>query len=185
VIGYSYERSYAIGVVESEFMTRRKGGSEMTIRRVCAAAMVFGVLVLTGCGSDGGDGSSVGSDPGAIGVEETARAGNEAVFSGDYSVLRSLLTDECQEEHGVGEIAAQVSVGVAVFVGFMGMEVEDLERLEVGDVIVDEIVEGETATVRNSLLLDGELFTAMEEPGEGVEYVYQGGRWRSTDCDFE
>ena len=149
------------------------------MKRIMTAAFAI-ALLGTACGGGGGE---IGTDPGAAGVEETARAGIEAVFSSDWSGVRNLLTDDCQEQYGTGDLAAQMTFGLAFAAGFMGIEVEDLERIEIDELVVEDLVEGQSATVRMATSLDGELFQALEE--EGDPYVYEGGRWRTAGCDFE
>ena len=145
--------------------------------------LVVAVLAITAAACGNGD-DSIGTDPSAAGVEEVVRAGTTATFRGDWSTVHSLLTDECQAEYGVGDIAATLTIGIAFAAGFMGLEPDELASLEVGDVEVFDLVEGQSARAVSSLEQDGELFTAMDSESEATAYEYQGGRWRTTECDF-
>ena len=150
------------------------------MRRIGLVVAVFAIAAAA-CGN--GD-DSIGTDPSAAGIEEVVRAGTTATFRGDWSTVHSLLTDECQAEYGVGDIAATLTIGIAFAAGFMGLEPDELASLEVGDVEVFDLVEGQSALAVSSLERDGELFTAMDSESEATAYEYQGGRWRTTECDF-
>jgi len=144
--------------------------------------MVVAALAAAGCGDSGGS-SNIGTDPGAAGVEEVVRAGTAAAFSGDWAAMRSFLTDECQDRYGVADIAGAMTIALAFAAGFLGLEPDDLKRIEVDDVVIDEMVAGESALARSSTSLDGESFTSIDE--DSSEYTYQGGRWRIVECDFD
>ena len=125
------------------------------MRRIGLVVAVFAIAAAA-CGN--GD-DSIGTDPSAAGVEEVVRAGTTATFRGDWSTVHSLLTDECQAEYGVGDIAATLTIGIAFAAGFMGLEPDELASLEVGDVEVFDLVEGQSARAVSSLEQDGELFS--------------------------
>ena len=145
--------------------------------------LVVAVLAIAAAACGNGD-DSIGTDPSAAGVEEVVRAGTTATFRGDWSTVHGLLTDECQAEYGVGDIAATLTIGIAFAAEFMGLESDELASLEVGDVEVFDLVEGQSARAVSSLERDGELFTAMDSESEATAYEYQGGRWRTNECDF-
>ncbi len=140
------------------------------------------LLALLAAGCSGDDGDAFGVSPGEDGLEEVVRGGTEAVFAGDFSKAHSILTDECQSEWSASEIAAEITVGMLFAAGFLGVEVEDFKRMTVDEIIIDQFTAGSHATVRSSLVLDGEEFSGLDE--DPTEYTYQGGRWRIVDCDF-
>ena len=149
--------------------------------RLITGAFAIAILA-TSCSSDGSGGSSLGTDPGAAGGEEVVRAGSTALFAGDWTTVHDVLTDECQEEMGVGDIAAEMAFGLAFLAGFADLEPEDLEGATAGEVLIENLVEGVSASARADTVIDGRLLFAMDDEGE--DYVYQGGRWRSEGCEF-
>lgn len=151
------------------------------MNRLVTVVLAIAILA-TSCGGDGDGGSSLGTDPGAAGVEEVIRAGSAALFAGDWNTVHDVLTDECQEELGVGDIAAEMAFGLAFLAGFADLEPEDLEGATAGEVLIENLVEGVSATARSDTVIDGRLLFAMDDEGE--DYVYQGGRWRSEGCEF-
>ncbi|MEZ5165722.1 MAG: hypothetical protein R2695_04225 [Acidimicrobiales bacterium] len=149
----------------------------------CMAVMVVAAAVFGGCSDDGGaGGGGAAADPGEAGVVAAATELAEGAFSGDWSKVRAGRTPECQETTGVGDLAVEGEFGMSMAAGFSGIEREDLRRAEVRDVVVLDIVEGESATASIETWLDGELLFAVDETGE--DYLYVGGRWRSASCDF-
>lgn len=146
--------------------------------------LAVGLLVFSAaaCGSKTGNG--IGADPGSAGVEETVRSLSIAIFESDWSTVHELLTDECQDEYSVGEIGATLTFALAFLTGFMDIEMDELSSLEVGEVEIFDLVEGTSARAASSVERDGEAMFPMESAADATEYVYQGGRWRTTDCDF-
>lgn len=151
--------------------------SNVAVMKRVAAFLILAV-VISGCG---GGNDPIGADPSQAGVEEVVRAGTTATFKGDWSTVHSLLTDECQAEYGVGDVAATLTTGLALVAGFLGLEPDELASLEVGDVEVFDLVEGQSARAVSSL---EQVFFAMDSESEATAYEYQGGRWRTTECDF-
>ncbi len=153
--------------------------------RIISAALVA-VILASGCGNDGASsGAAIGSDPGAAGVEEVTRAANLALFRADWPAVWSHLEPECQEAYGIGEIGVQMEVALRFMASLAKVSREDLKRVTLGDVEVFDLVEGESASIASSLILDGELFVEVDPDRGGEPYAYVDGRWYLANCNFE
>ena len=171
---------YTLTLLKSgdEWTKKRRRVDDMGWKRLAIAVLA---ISTTACGSNE---TQVGADPGSAGVEEVVRASTVAMLEGDWTKVRDLLTDECQAEIGVKDIAGTTTFLLALLAGFMGLELDELSSLEVGDVEIFDLVEGTSARAATSLERNGAVLIPIESGADADTYVYQGGRWRTAECDF-
>ena len=139
---------------------------------VCALAA--GALLFAGCSDS--DGGSASSEQSAEGLAGDAERFAQAIFDRDAAVAYGYLQPSCQEEMSRTEFTAQLTLALEMAEAF-GMDMAEAQITEVAT----RDVEGDTGEVIVRGEVDGE---PMSDSGEWDEWVYEDGRWRTTDCDM-
>lgn len=156
------------------------------MRRMIAAVAL--VATLAGACSSGGSGltgSASGNawetPPTEQGLIDATRTSIDSVFRSDWDLSYQFFTAECRDRYGKGDFIAEVASSLAFAAGFMGLELDDLKRLETGRVEVVDFTP-QRAVVASEMMLDGEVFFAMDL-ADTTEMIYEDGGWRSVECE--
>jgi len=137
---------------------------------VCALSAA--ALLFAGCSdSDGGGGSSEQSAEGLAGDAERFA---KAIVARDTSTAYEYMELSCQEEMSQQEFTAELTVAFE-FAKAFGM---DMSKATITGVETRN-VEGDTGEARVEGDIDGE---PLSDSDEFDDFVYQEGRWRTTDC---
>jgi hypothetical protein len=137
--------------------------------------MVAAVVVLVSCG--GGSGTKTPATE--EGLREAVRIATDAVYSGNANKGYRFLSNACRDKLSLSEFTGYLMFGKAFLEGFSG---EDLGNLRVGKIEVRNL-SGDRAETRHEVLTSDDLtFSALDE-GSWIEWVYEDGGWKSTDCE--
>lgn len=141
------------------------------------------VVAITGlalaCGGGNGGGGEARSE---AGLEQAARETFQAFIDNDGRGMYARFTDACRDEQSYDDFNANLVIARAFFQAFLDIEPDDLR---IKDVEVRNL-DGDRAEARIVIEASDDPDKDLGEFNEDFQpWVYEGGGWRTTDCDDE
>ncbi|MDW3219049.1 MAG: hypothetical protein R8F63_10610 [Acidimicrobiales bacterium] len=143
----------------------------------------FGVVAV-GCGDDSGGGGA-SSDPGEAGAVATADAAFTALFeSQNAEAAYRLMSPACREVMSFGDFAGEMTFGMALLLGFMGIEPDRQSDITIENVRAVSVTDGVEAQITFAMMLD-DLELGDSANDDPARFVYEDGQWWATCDDFD